>query len=263
MKALTANQMREADRRCIEEVGMPSVVLMNTAGTRVFEHVNRGPVGIVCGKGNNGGDGFVVARLALLAGYEPRVVIVGGLDELKGDPAIFLKATGIWAAAPSRPPAAAAQRKWPCATAPCCGRLLGTGIRRSDRSPRAAIDAWPEVYTIAVDLPSGLDADTGDVCGNCVQRRHTVVSVPQAGSSCPKQTLRRTPGRRRYRNSQGMRRRRSLISLNAPGGTDDRLMRSFIAVELPNETGRSCRRWPCSCAVRAFGPRGCGPRACT
>ena len=63
MKALTANQMREADRRCIEEVGMPSVVLMNTAGTRVFEHVNRGPVGIVCGKGNNGGDGFVVARL--------------------------------------------------------------------------------------------------------------------------------------------------------------------------------------------------------
>lgn len=190
MKALTANQMREADRRCIEEVGMPSVVLMNTAGTRVFEHVNRGPVGIVCGKGNNGGDGFVVARLALLAGYEPRVVIVGGLDELKGDPAIFLKAyRNLGGSAVAASSEAVAQREV-AALRDCAvlvDALLGTGIHGEVTGPpRAAIDAWPEVYTIAVDLPSGLDADTGEVCGNCVRADITVTfQYPKQGLVMP------------------------------------------------------------------------------
>ena len=54
METVTAVQMREADRRCIEELGLPGVVLMNNAGAAVFAEINRGPVGIVCGKGNNG-----------------------------------------------------------------------------------------------------------------------------------------------------------------------------------------------------------------
>lgn len=178
MKTLTAAQMREADRRCIEEVGIPSAVLMNTAGARVFEHVNRGPVGIVCGKGNNGGDGFVVARLALLAGYEPRVVVIAELDALSGDPAIFLRAYRnlggtVTAAADEASAAKAVAALGDCAV--LVDGLLGTGTKGEVTGPlRAAVDAWPEVYTIAVDLPSGLDADTGEVCGNCVRADITV-----------------------------------------------------------------------------------------
>jgi len=178
MKALTANQMREADRRCIEEVGIPSVVLMNTAGTRVFEHVNRGPVGIVCGKGNNGGDGFVVARLALLAGYEPRVVVIADPGELTGDPAIFLQAYRNLGGKVIAAQDEAAARKHVMSLGDCAvliDALLGTGVKGEVTGPiRAAIDAWPEVYTVAVDLPSGLDADTGAVCGNCVRADITV-----------------------------------------------------------------------------------------
>ncbi len=178
MKTVTAKQMREADRRCIEDVGIPSVVLMNTAGTRVFEHVNRGPVGIVCGRGNNGGDGFVVARLALLAGYEPRLVIIADPAELSGDPAVFLQAYRNLGGAITVANTEAAAAKEVAALGDCAvlvDALLGTGIKGEVTGPlRAAIDAWPEVYTVAVDLPSGLDADTGVVCGNCVRADITV-----------------------------------------------------------------------------------------
>ncbi len=190
MKALTAKQMREADRRCIKEVGIPSVVLMNTAGTRVFEQVNRGPVGIVCGKGNNGGDGFVVARLALLAGFEPRVVVIGELDSLKGDPALFFKAyRNLGGQAVLAPSETDAQREVSALreSAVLVDALLGTGITGEVRGPvRAAIDAWPEVYTIAVDLPSGLDADTGEVLGNCIRADITVTfQYPKLGLLMP------------------------------------------------------------------------------
>jgi NAD(P)H-hydrate epimerase len=178
MKALTVEQMREADRRCIEEIGIPSVILMNTAGTRVFEHVNRGPVGIVCGKGNNGGDGLVVARLALLAGYDPRVILVGDLDKLNNDPAIFYQAyrnLGGKVVAVQDEAAAAKQVGALGDCAVLVDALLGTGVKGEVTGPlRAAIDAWPEVYTVAVDVPSGLDANTGAVCGNCVRADITV-----------------------------------------------------------------------------------------
>lgn len=178
MKALTVEQMREADRRCIEEIGIPSVILMNTAGTRVFEHVNRGPVGIVCGKGNNGGDGLVVARLALLAGYDPRVILVGDLDKLNNDPAIFYQAYRNLGGKAVAVQDEAAAAKHAGALGDCAvlvDALLGTGVKGEVTGPlRAAIDAWPEVYTVAVDVPSGLDANTGAVCGNCVRADITV-----------------------------------------------------------------------------------------
>jgi len=151
---------------------------MNTAGTRVFEHVNRGPVGIVCGKGNNGGDGFVVARLALLAGYEPRVVLVGDIDDLNKDPAIFYKAYRNLGGKVVTVQDEATAAKEVSGLGDCAvlvDAVLGTGVKGEVTGPlRAAIDAWPEVYTVAVDVPSGLDANTGAVCGNCVRADITV-----------------------------------------------------------------------------------------
>ena len=178
MQALTAAQMREADRRCIEELGIPGVVLMNNAGAAVFAEINRGPVGIVCGKGNNGGDGFVVARMALLAGLDTRVVLVARPEEISGDAATFMNVYrnlgGALIAAPDDVAAIAAMKDLAdCAV--LVDALLGTGTRGEVRGPiRAAIDAWPQIYTIAVDLPSGMNADTGEPCGACIRADITV-----------------------------------------------------------------------------------------
>lgn len=177
MKTLSAARMREADRRCIEVLGMPGVVLMNNAGEAVFRQVRRGPVGVVCGKGNNGGDGFVVARLALLAGYDTRVVLIAESDAVQGDAAVFMRVYqrlgGVIEAAPNAAAEAVAQLA-DCAT--LVDALLGTGISGEVRGPiRAAIEAWPKgVHTIAVDLPSGMNADTGEICGACVRADITV-----------------------------------------------------------------------------------------
>lgn len=185
-KYLTAAEMREADQRCIEEIGIPGAVLMNNAGVAVFREIERGPVGVVCGKGNNGGDGFVVARLALLAGMETRVVLVGDPEKISGDAATFMrvykKLGGTICAAQSEDDAASAVR----ALSDCAvlvDALLGTGTQGEVRGPiRAAIEAWPKVRTIAVDLPSGMNADTGDACGVCVRADVTVTfQFPKRG----------------------------------------------------------------------------------
>lgn len=178
MKTLTAAQMREADRRCIQELGIPGVVLMNNAGTAVFNQINRGPVGVVCGKGNNGGDGFVVARLALLAGLEVRVVLVAHPEEIRGDAAVFMnvyrKLGGVLESVTDEGETVAAVRRLSdCAV--LVDALLGTGTKGEVRGAiRVAIEAWPEVYTVAVDLPSGMNADTGEICGVCVRADVTV-----------------------------------------------------------------------------------------
>lgn len=181
MKTLTAAQMREADRRCIEEVGIPGAVLMHNAGEAVFKEVERGPVGIVCGKGNNGGDGFVVARLALLSGFEPRVILLADPEAVKGDAAIFMNAyhrLGGKAEIVLDEDAAVAAignlRDCPFMV----DAILGTGSNGEVTGlPRTVIEAWSLLdmsKTISVDLPSGLDADTGEPQGCCIRADVTV-----------------------------------------------------------------------------------------
>jgi len=178
MRTLTAAQMREVDRRCIEDVGIPGVVLMHSAGEAVFREVDRGPVGVVCGKGNNGGDGFVVARLALLAGHDTRVVLVAEPEAIRGDAATFMRVYQnvggpMQSVVDAGPVAAAVAGLKDCGVV--VDALLGTGITGEVRGPmRAAIETWPRVRTVSVDLPSGLDADTGAVCGCCVTADVTV-----------------------------------------------------------------------------------------
>ncbi|HIJ65373.1 MAG TPA: NAD(P)H-hydrate epimerase [Candidatus Hydrogenedentes bacterium] len=190
MKTLTAAQMREADRRCIEDLGIPGVVLMNNAGAAVFREIDKGPVGVVCGRGNNGGDGFVVARLALLAGHETRVVLVANHEDVRGDAATFMnvytRLGGRFTSAPDEAEAEAAVAALEdCAV--LIDALLGTGVRGHVRGPiRAAIEAWPRVHTIAVDLPSGLDTDSGERCGCCVKADTTVTfQFPKKGFENP------------------------------------------------------------------------------
>ncbi len=177
MKTLSTAQMREADRRCIEEIGIPGAVLMNNAGRAVFDVIEHGPVGVVCGKGNNGGDGFVAARLALLAGMEVRVVLLADASRIRGDAAVFLEAYrnlgGRLVQATEESAAAAVGGLSNCAVV--VDALLGTGVKGAVHGvARAAIEAWPPALTVAVDLPSGMDADTGAPCGCCIAADVTV-----------------------------------------------------------------------------------------
>jgi len=177
-RVVTTAQMREADRRCIEDLGIPGAVLMHNAGGAVFAQIESGPVGIVCGKGNNGGDGYVVARLALVAGLSPTVVLVAEPETIQGDAKTFLDAYmrlgGEVRIARTEAEARDAMGQL-SSSAVLIDALLGTGIDGVVRGPaRAAIEAWPNVRTIAVDLPSGLNADTGKPCGCAVPADTTV-----------------------------------------------------------------------------------------
>jgi NAD(P)H-hydrate epimerase len=180
--------MREADRRCIEEIGIPGAVLMDHAGKAVWDVVQPmgQRVGIVCGKGNNGGDGFVVARYALLAGRDVHLVLLAPEATITGDARTFLLAYknlgGTVVVAENATPVAA--------LADCdvlVDAILGTGITGEVRGlPRAAMEAWPPVPTIAIDLPSGLNTDTGQPCGCAVRAELTVtIQFMKGGLTLP------------------------------------------------------------------------------
>lgn len=175
---VSAAEMRAADRHCIEEIGIPGAVLMENAGAAVFAEVRGGPVGVVCGKGNNGGDGYVVARHALLAGHAVRVVVLANAGELKDDAKlyhdVYTRLGGSVVYAPGEAEAGAAV----AALGDCAilvDAILGTGFAGEVRgAARAAIEAWPRVWTVAVDLPSGMNADTGAPGGACIRADVTV-----------------------------------------------------------------------------------------
>ncbi len=92
MKILNSNQMREVDAKAINELGIPGVVLMENAGRSAFEEIakrfpdfRKKKISILCGKGNNGGDGFVIARHLINHGATPNIYLFGSDSDVKGD----------------------------------------------------------------------------------------------------------------------------------------------------------------------------------
>src|SRR5262249_10290529 len=101
MRVLNTRQMREADRRTIDEIGIPSVVLMENAGRQAvaameaaFDDLSTSHVAVICGRGNNGGDGFVVARTLLQRGIDAAVFLLGSVAEVSGDARTNLEVLG-------------------------------------------------------------------------------------------------------------------------------------------------------------------------
>lgn len=191
---LTATQMREADRYTIEEVGLPAVVLMENAGAAVAGVVrDRYPrarrVVVFCGKGNNGGDGFVVARRLL--GRETLVVLAGARGDVKGDARTHLQA---FERSGGTVVVAAGSGDWRTLV-PGLARadlvvdaLLGTGgARRPEGAIAHAIGAIRDlardgVPVVAVDLPSGVPADGGEIDWPAVEATLTVTfGAPKYG----------------------------------------------------------------------------------
>src|SRR3974390_1764575 len=97
MKLVTAAEMRQLDRRAITEVGIPSLVLMENAGSTTYQVLRRefptpaGEVAVLAGRGNNGGDGFVVARYLAQAGLPVAVFLLGQQEQVRGDARVNLE----------------------------------------------------------------------------------------------------------------------------------------------------------------------------
>jgi NAD(P)H-hydrate epimerase len=183
---LTRDQSRELDRRAIEELGIPGLVLMENAGRGCVDVMERlgidGPTLILCGKGNNAGDGFVIARHLAIREYECRVVLLCDPNELHGDAAtnfeilqkLNIPITNVsdQRAGPSQAPIEMLHASW------LIDALLGTGAQGDPRPPFAAAIDWinartPKTRVLAVDVPSGLDCDTGLPSTHTVRADHT------------------------------------------------------------------------------------------
>jgi ADP-dependent NAD(P)H-hydrate dehydratase / NAD(P)H-hydrate epimerase len=172
IELLTTAEMAEAERLTIA-AGVPGVQLMENAGRAVADSiVARHPPGsrvvVVAGPGNNGGDGFVAARILSERGYRLRVLLVGDMSRLRGDAAL---AAQTWKGA--------TEVATPAALTPAdvvIDALFGAGLdRQVEGTPRAMIEAMnaaPSVH--AVDLPSGINGTTGAVMGVAVKAAQTV-----------------------------------------------------------------------------------------
>ncbi|MCC6858299.1 MAG: NAD(P)H-hydrate dehydratase [Bryobacterales bacterium] len=194
MRVLTAAQMREVDRRTIE-MGIPGCILMENAGHRVVEFLiakfaplSSHRVVIVCGKGNNGGDGLVVAR-QLFTRARPaalHVVLLADPEELAGDAALnyrMLRACGCPVDSRITPEMGTASL--------VIDALLGTGLSGPAREPAAEVirqinAGFPRAKIVAVDIPSGMPSDTGATLGETVRADYTVTfTAPKVAQVLP------------------------------------------------------------------------------
>jgi NAD(P)H-hydrate epimerase len=187
IRPLSRAEVREVDRRAIEEYGVSGLVLMENAGRGCVEVLTAlgcaGPVVIVCGRGNNAGDGFVIARHLDIRGVPVSIVLLGSPDSLRGDAAANYEIV-----ARSHLPmidlsqqfdadrlvAELHRAEW------IVDALLGTG---STGSPRPPMDVAIRLMNaakakrLAVDLPSGLDCDTGEPAALTFRADHTCTFV--------------------------------------------------------------------------------------
>lgn len=186
---LSVAQSREVDRAAIERLGIPGLLLMENAGRgcadALCDRGAKGPVAIFCGAGNNGGDGFVLARHLALRGLKVGILLVPPAEKLQGDALTNYKI----ARASEIPIVELADEGGPMAISEALDyfleepaewivdALLGTGARGAPRPPYDSIIEWinaEESRRLAVDVPSGLDADTGEPSPTTIKADVTV-----------------------------------------------------------------------------------------
>jgi ADP-dependent NAD(P)H-hydrate dehydratase / NAD(P)H-hydrate epimerase len=187
MRILNAAQMREADRFTIEEIGIPSLVLMENAGRQVvaaieaaYEARLEGRVAVLCGRGNNGGDGFVVARTLAQRGIDAAVFVVGALSDVRGDARMnldILGRLGITVVEVND------EQTWELhfsEISQCTlivDAIFGTGLSAALSGMMETVVADVNasgIPIVSIDLPSGLSADTPHLIGDCIDASMTV-----------------------------------------------------------------------------------------
>jgi NAD(P)H-hydrate epimerase len=198
---LTAEAMRAADRYTIEDFGLPGFTLMEAAGRGCADAIRDayGPldgeaVVVLCGKGNNGGDGLVVARRLRAAGARVHVVLTSDPDALSGDAARNLdllrqlrdeEPADRLTVATLDTLGALAETANRLAPRLYVDALLGTGLTSEVREPIRSLVDWLNdraAPAVAIDVPTGLHSDTGAVLGTAVRAEHTVtMAAPKVG----------------------------------------------------------------------------------
>ena len=187
MRVLNTQQMREADRRTIDEIGIPSVVLMENAGRQAvaameaaFEDLPTTRVGVMCGRGNNGGDGFVVARTLIQRGIETSVFLLGSVADVRGDARTNLEVLGRIGLTVVEITNAQEWELHFSEVSQCeliVDAILGTGFHGQLSGLLETVVADLNglgVPIVAIDLPTGVSADTPEVEGEAIEASMTV-----------------------------------------------------------------------------------------
>ena len=187
MRILNAAQMREADRYTIEDIGIPSLVLMENAGRQVvaaieaaYEERLDGRVAVLCGRGNNGGDGFVVARTLLQRGIDTSVFVIGTVADVRGDARLNLDILGRLGVTVVE---VGDEQSWELhfsEISQCSlivDAIFGTGLKSALGGMMETVVADVNaagIPVVSIDLPSGLSADTPHLIGDCIDASMTV-----------------------------------------------------------------------------------------
>ena len=193
---LTVQEIRELDILTIEHVGIPGIVLMENAARSAAESIHaalldpeQAKVVVLCGPGNNGGDGFVIARHLKNAGVNVAVIMATPREKPRGDAGINLgifermEGTILHATDPEQMPKVRLQI---AAADIIVDALLGTGSQGAPRDLIADLIQYAndaaQARRVAIDIPSGLNADTGEVAEPCFRANATVTFIaPKVG----------------------------------------------------------------------------------
>ncbi len=199
VRSVTRAEMVELDRKAIEDYGIPALVLMENAGLRsaesarkILRRVKGKSAAIFCGKGNNGGDGLVCARHLINQGYTVKICLLGKASEIGSDPVItnlnILKKMG--ADIREIPGVNDLRKHKPdlAAVHLIIDAIFGIGLAGPVRGyPGRAITLVNSLGkpVLSLDVPSGLDADTGLAAGPCVKASETITfGFPKKGLLC-------------------------------------------------------------------------------
>lgn len=222
---LTREQVRRVDRIAIEEYGILGLVLMENAGRNAAKIIlddvgareSRGaghPVGrglIFCGTGNNGGDGFVIARHLVNAGMEVYIALAGSVDRMSPDAAANHRIC-VAMEIPIEDAQSAEIRSDDLVV----DAMLGTGFAGQVRQPTArlidAVNAASKAGVVAIDVPSGLDCNTGSAANACIVADLTITFVANKAGF-------QTDQARRYVG------RVQVVDIGAPKGIIERILK--------------------------------------
>src|SRR5437899_8468661 len=178
MRVLNSAQMREADRRATGDIGIPSLVLMENAGRQtvaameaMYTDLPERQVGVLCGRGNNGGDGFVVARTLMQRGVDVSVFLIGRVADVRGDARANLEILGRLGLTVVEIADSQAWELHFSEVSDCTlivDAIFGTGLN-------APVSGLPEsvvadvsatgLSVVAIELPSALSADSAETVG--------------------------------------------------------------------------------------------------
>jgi ADP-dependent NAD(P)H-hydrate dehydratase / NAD(P)H-hydrate epimerase len=204
MRILNAAQMREADRRTIEEIGIPSLVLMENAGRQVVAAIEavhgdllEQSVAVLCGRGNNGGDGFVVARTLMQRGVDVSVFLIGRVADVRGDARTNLEILGRLGLTVVEIADSQAWELHFSEIGDCTliiDSIFGTGLNSPVSGLMETVVADVNasgIPVVSIDLPSGLAADSHQPIGDSIEAGMTVtLAAPKLSLVLPPAEIR-------------------------------------------------------------------------